>query len=156
MVITYRPLYTITVGPHYVFIWSNPDGRGILEFLQCLKNDLNCKFYDYIQRLLTLSLQWLHDGPDVVSNHQPHDCLLNRIFRRGSKKTSKLAVTGLCAGNLPVTGAFPAQMTSRAEIFPFDDVILYQYDIGHQLSSFYVEYKAKTPAATHRLCFVPT
>ena len=31
------------------------------------------------------------------------------------KKTSKLRVTGLCAGNSPVTGEFPAQMASKAE-----------------------------------------
>ena len=31
-------------------------------------------------------------------NHQPHDCLLNHLFRHKSKKTSKLRVTGLCAG----------------------------------------------------------
>ena len=31
------------------------------------------------------------------------------------KKTSKLCVTGLCAGNSPVTGEFPAQMASNAE-----------------------------------------
>ena len=62
-----------------------------------------------------LSLQWCHNGRDDVSNHQPHDCLLNRIFRRRSKKTSKLRVTGLCAGNSPVTGEFPAQMASDAE-----------------------------------------
>ena len=29
--------------------------------------------------------------------------------------TSKLRVTGLCVGNLPGTGEFPAQMTSNAE-----------------------------------------
>ena len=49
--------------------------------------------------------------PHIVSNHQHHDCLLNRLFRRRSKKTSKLRVTGLCAG----TGEFPAQMASNAE-----------------------------------------
>ena len=37
------------------------------------------------------------------------------VFRRWSKKTSKLHVTGLCAGNSPVTGEFPAQMASKAE-----------------------------------------
>ena len=52
---------------------------------------------------------------DRVSNHKPHDCFLNRLFRRRSKKTSKLRVTGLCEGNSPGTGAFPAQMTSNAE-----------------------------------------
>ena len=41
--------------------------------------------------------------------------LLNRLFRRRSKKTSKLRVTGLCAGNSPGTGEFPAQMASYAE-----------------------------------------
>ena len=59
--------------------------------------------------------QWRHNGRDSVSNHQPHDCLLNRLFRRRSKKTSKLRVTGLCEGNPPVTGEFPAQMASNAE-----------------------------------------
>ena len=49
------------------------------------------------------SLQWSHNGCDGVSNHQPHHCLLNRLFRRRSKKTPKLRVTGLCAGNSPVT-----------------------------------------------------
>ena len=60
-------------------------------------------------------LQWRHNGRDSVSNHQPHDCLLNRLFKRRSKKTSKLRVTGLCAGNSPGTGEFPAQMASNAE-----------------------------------------
>ena len=54
-------------------------------------------------------------GCDSVSNHQPHDCLLSRLFRHRSKKTSKLCVTGLCAGNSPVTGEFPAQRASKAE-----------------------------------------
>ena len=30
------------------------------------------------------------------------------------KETSNLRVTGLCVGNSPVTGEFPAQMTSNA------------------------------------------
>ena len=60
-------------------------------------------------------LQWRHNGRNGVSNHQPHHCLLNRLFRRRSKKTAKLRVTGLCAGNSPVTGEFSVQMTSRAE-----------------------------------------
>ena len=49
-----------------------------------------------------------------VSNHQPHDCLLNRLFKRRSKKTLKLRVTGLCAG----TGELPAQMVSYEENVP--------------------------------------
>ena len=61
------------------------------------------------------SLRWRHNDHAGVSNHQPHGCLLNRLFRRKSKITSKLRVTGLCAGNSPGTGEFPAQMASYAE-----------------------------------------
>ena len=39
------------------------------------------------------SLRWPHNGRDSVSNHQPYECLLNRLFRRRWKKTSKLRVT---------------------------------------------------------------
>ena len=61
-------------------------------------------------------LQWRHKERDGVSNHQPHGCLLNRIFKAHIKeKKSKLRVTGLCAGNSPVTGEFPAQRVSNAE-----------------------------------------
>ena len=62
-----------------------------------------------------VALHWRHNDHGGVSNHQPHDCLLNRLFRRRSKKTSKLCVTGLCAGNSPLTGEFPAQRASYAE-----------------------------------------
>ena len=51
----------------------------------------------------------------ITSKKQPHDCLLNRLFRRTSKKASKLRDTGLCAVNSPGTGEFPAQMASYAE-----------------------------------------
>ena len=61
------------------------------------------------------TLEWRHNWRNSFSNHQPHDCLFNRLFRRRSKETSKLRVTGLCAGNSPGTGEFPAQMASNAE-----------------------------------------
>ena len=64
---------------------------------------------------INLSLQWRHNGRDCVSNHQPHDCFLSRSLWRRSRKTSKLRVTGLCVGNSPMTGEFPAQMASNAE-----------------------------------------
>ena len=52
---------------------------------------------------------------DGVSNHRPLDGLLNRLFRRRSKKTSKLRVTGLSEGNSPVTGELSTQRASNAE-----------------------------------------
>ena len=72
-----------------------------------------------------MSLQWRHNESGGVSNHQRLDCLLNRVFRRRSKKTSKLRVTGLCEGKSPVTGEFLAQRANSAKIFPFDDVIMW-------------------------------
>ena len=63
----------------------------------------------------SITLQRRHNERDVVSNHQPHDRLLKRLFRCRSKKTSKLRVTGLSEGNSPVTGEFPAQRASDAE-----------------------------------------
>ena len=50
-----------------------------------------------------------------ISNHRRIDCLLNRLFRRKSEKTSKLRVSGVCEGNSPVTGEFPAPGASNAE-----------------------------------------
>ena len=59
--------------------------------------------------------QWRHNRWDGVSNHRRDNCLLNRLFKCRSKKTSKFHVTGLCVGNSPVTGEFPAQKASNAE-----------------------------------------
>ena len=63
-------------------------------------------------------LRWRHNDRDGVSNHQPHDCLLNRSFRCTSNETSKLRVTDLCVGNSPVAGEFPAQRASNVENVP--------------------------------------
>ena len=62
-----------------------------------------------------MSLQWRHNERNGVSNHQPRDCLLNRLGRRRLKKPSKLRISGLCGENSPVTGEFPAQRASNAE-----------------------------------------
>ena len=62
-----------------------------------------------------MSLRWRHNERDCFLNHQPGDCLLHPFFGRRSKETSKLSVTGLCAGNSPGTGEFLAQMVSDAE-----------------------------------------
>ena len=71
------------------------------------------------------ALKWHHNGRDGVSNHQPHDCLLNRLCRRRSKKTSKLRFTRLCAGEFnrwPVNS--PHKWPATGKMFPFDDVTM--------------------------------
>ena len=64
---------------------------------------------------LHMTLLWRHNEHDSVSNHQPHHCLLNRLFGHRSNKTPKLRVTDLCEGNSPGTGEFPAQKASNTE-----------------------------------------
>ena len=75
-------------------------------------------------RPMKFALRWRHNGRDSVSHHQPHDCLLNRLFRHRSKKTSKLRVTGLCAGNSPGPVNSPHKWPVTRKMFPFDDVIM--------------------------------
>ena len=75
-------------------------------------------------RVSNKSLHWRHNDHDGVSNHQPHGCLLNRLFRRRSKKTSKLRVTGLCVGNSPGPVNSPHKGPVTRKMFPFDDVIM--------------------------------
>ena len=92
MYLNYLDFTLITTGL-FVYTWNTTSRR-----LKCV-----CRCRKYMQRLGG-TRQWRHNGRDGVSNHQPHDCLLNRLFKRRSKKTSKHRVTGLCTGNSPVTG----------------------------------------------------
>ena len=84
---------------------------------------------DIILIVWFISLQWRHNDHDGVSNHQPHGCLLSRLFRRRSKKTSKLRVTGLCVGNSPGPVNSPHKGPVTRKMFPFDDVIMYPYSL---------------------------
>ena len=72
------------------------------------------------------TLHWRHNDHHGVSNHQPHGCLLNRLFRRRSKKTPKLRVTGLCVGNSPGPVSSPQKWPVTRKMFPFDDVIMWR------------------------------
>ena len=96
--------------------------RWFFKFQFAIKVWVTYEFHFYCRIYWPLrarpALRWRHNGRDSVSNHQLHHCLLNRLFRHRSKKTPKLRVTGLCAGNSshkwPVT----------RKMFPFDDVIM--------------------------------
>ena len=78
------------------------------------------------------TLHWRHNDHDSASNHQPHGCLLNHLFRHRSKKTSKLRVTGLCVGNSlgPVNSLHKGPVTRK--MFPFGDVIMIFYSGAYQ------------------------
>ena len=64
------------------------------------------RWYPWMYRLSRAPrpLQWRHNGRDRVSNHQPHDCLLHRLFRG------------------PVN--YPHKWPVTRKMFPFDDVIM--------------------------------
>ena len=64
--------------------------------------------------LFTL-LQWRHDERDGVSIQQHLGCLLNRLFSRRLKKSSKLRVIALSEGNSPLTSGLLSQRASNAE-----------------------------------------
>ena len=70
------------------------------------------------------TLHWRHNDHCGLSNHQPHGCLLSALFRRRSKKTSKLRVTGLCVGNSPGPVNSPHKGPVTRKMFSFDDVIM--------------------------------
>ena len=63
-------------------------------------------------------------GRDGVSNYQPHDCLLNRLFRRRSTKTLSSASLAFVRGihRWPVNSPHNGPVTRK--MFPFDDVIM--------------------------------
>ena len=87
-----------------------------------LTKQIDRKLHGSYREEITRTLQWRHNARDGVSNHQPRHCLLNRLFRRRSKKTSKLSVTGLCAGDSPVNSPHKGPVTRK--MFPFGDVII--------------------------------
>ena len=115
---TFSVSKTLTLSQEHVILSCHTFCRKIAGIFL---NRKTCFQYYYQEILIPgqtpSPLQWRHNGRDGVSNHQPHHCLLNRLFMRKWKKTSRLRVTGLRMGNSPVTGEFPAQMASNAENF---------------------------------------
>ena len=105
-------LKTVVNLLNHAHIWQKPPHLVVKYW--CDSKDLT----------YTFALRWRHNGRDSVSNHQPHGCLLNRLYRRRSKKTLKLRVTGLCAGihRRPLNS--PHKWPVTRKMFPFDDVIM--------------------------------
>ena len=111
----YTPLIAAGLDICYKFgnwlsLWTRCEKKNMITLIVTWKNGF---FITY--PFMTNTLQWRHNEHDGVSNHQPLECLLSRLIGRRSKKTSKLRVTGLCAGNSPETGEFPARRATNAE-----------------------------------------
>ena len=73
-------------------------------------------------------LQWCHNGHGGVSNHHPHDCLLNIYLgtdqRKHQSSTSLAFVRGI--HQWPVNSPHKGPVTLK--MFPFDDVIMPCYN----------------------------
>ena len=115
----------VTKGPslavrHCQNIWFIACSTQSYCLSQCwLKHNYN---YTYQQRCFPL--QWRHKGRDGVSHHQPHDCLLNCLFRCRSKKHQIPASLAFVRGihQWPVNSPHKGSVTRK--MFPFDDVIM--------------------------------
>ena len=71
------------------------------------------------------ALQWRHAGCDGVSNHQPHDCLLNRLYRQDQRKYQSSASLAFERGNHRWAVNSPHKWPVTRKMFPFDDVIMW-------------------------------
>ena len=78
-----------------------------------------------------ISLQWRHSEHNGVSNHQPHDCLLNRLFKAQIKENIKAPrhwpLWGESTGDRWIP-CIKCQLRRK-----FDDVIM---DSGHMFGKF--------------------
>ena len=94
-------VHTVQAAKCAYFTWI------VLMSLSCHYSAMECD-----------SLQWRHNERDGVSNHQLIDYLLPRLFRRISKRTSKLCVTCLCGGihRWPINCPYKGRV--KRKIFP--------------------------------------
>ena len=122
-------IHGANMGP--IWVLSAPDGPHVGPMNPAIRNTKpvrtfyeilwwNCKQYRRAMNPVqgshfAVSPQWRQNERDGDSNHWHLDCMLNRLFRRRSKETSKLRVTGLCEGNPPVTGGFLSQRANNAD-----------------------------------------
>ena len=108
-----------SVWEHVGFIECNTRITCILKVLVAVVEcERKVKYHPRCKLRVYFSWQWRHNEPNGISNPQRLDCLVNHLFRRRPRKTSKLRVTGLCEGKSPVTGPVTRKM------FPSDDVIM--------------------------------
>ena len=80
------------------------------------------------------TVQWRHNGCDGVSNHQPYDCLFNRLFKAQIKENIKAPRHWPLCGEFtggPVNSPHKGPVTRK--MFPFDDVIMW-YGTGSVVS----------------------
>ena len=90
-----------------------------------MSNMTDCStVYSYKQQ--RKPLQWRHNGHDGVSNHQPHDCLLNRYSSTDQRTHQSSASLAFVWGIHRDRWIPPHKGPVTRKMFPFDDVIMHQ------------------------------
>ena len=124
VIITYRCHYHLFMQIHKIVSfmefhsWNYWAPWIFMELLMGLHNSL-------LSSMIMFSLQWRHNGRDGVSNHQPHHCLLNRLYRRRSKKTSNSVSLTFVRGIHRWSVKSPHKGPVTRKMFPLDDVIMF-------------------------------
>ena len=115
----------LVANRHWVVLGIHPKA---VDLFKCQKLFL-CRLWNTIETLwprsslrryplassTAVSLRWRHNSRDGPSDHQRLGCLLSRLFRRRSRKTTKFRTTGLCERNPSVTDGFRSQRASNVE-----------------------------------------
>ena len=106
----------LTMCAHFLFKTEQGIRRNTCNVISIVQQQWikklwkKCRMLTFLKVTLMAVSRWFIT--DIRMWYQPYDCLINPLFMRRSKKTSKLRVTGLCSGNSPGTSEFPAQMAS--------------------------------------------
>ena len=92
----------------------------LLQFVVAIWLD----WLDYPGDIVEVSLQWRFNGRDVVSNHQPQDCLLNVYSGVDQRKHQSSASLAFVWGIHRWSVDSPHKGPVTRRMFPFDDVIM--------------------------------
>ena len=102
---------------------------------------LPCFIEAHIALPVTLfALKWRHNEPDGVSNHQAHDCLLNRYSGADQRKNETSASLAFVRGihRWPVNSPHKGPVTRKR--FQFEDVIMVVNLLAEAWLSQYLKY----------------
>ena len=96
------------------------------------------------------SLHWRHNGRGGFSNHQPHGCLLNRLFRIRSKKHQSFASLAFVQGihRWPVNSPHKWRVTRK--MFPFASDWLAVSGAGEAACTLMTKFKTGVQAANKK------
>ena len=84
-----------------------------------------------------LSLQWLHNECDGISNHQPHDGFYSTVYSRADQRKHQSSASLAFARGIhwwPVNSPHKGPLTRKR--FPFDDIIMLVHNFLHILKPF--------------------